>query len=98
MSRRQPTVLITASNTSGANFPANLGANCRNVAMILTGDLRNGAGVQAFQELARALRVVFWIGGKHDQEKTVLARQHKARHVEDRMVRHGETIQSEHAE
>src|ERR1035438_3271404 len=94
MSRRQPTLLMRASNSSGANFRAFL----RTFAMILTGDLRNGAGVQAFQELARAFRVVFGIGGKHDQEKTILARQRKARDVEVRVVRHGQTIQREHAE
>src|SRR5208282_6574356 len=90
MSRRQPTVPITASNRIGTNF--------RKVAMSLTGDLRNGAGVQALQKLACADCVVFGIGSEHDEEKAVLARQRKARHVEDRVVRHGQAIQREHAE
>src|SRR5215467_5539574 len=89
MSSRQPVVPITANKKNGKNF--------RGLSM-LTGYLRNRAWLQALEKLAGALRVVLGIGSKHDQEKAVLAGQHKTRHMEYRVVRHGQAIEREHTE
>src|SRR5277367_4881662 len=63
----------------------------------LIGHLRNGAGPEAFQKTADFGRLVFWIGGEHDQKKSVLGGEGKARHVENRVVGHGQPVERQHS-
>src|SRR6202034_607085 len=65
---------------------------------ILARHLRNRTRLQALKESARAGGIVFLVRGKHNQEEAVFRCHGKARHVEHRMIRHGQTVQREHAE
>src|ERR1035437_3873245 len=55
-------------------------------------------GLQRLQELARFLPIEERIGGFDAQEETVAAGQCEARHVERRVVGHGQAAQTKHAE
>src|SRR5581483_3409649 len=90
MSIRQPSVSGSASIASAGNR--------RVLSMELTGHLRYRARSQTFEKLPRTTRGVLGIGRKDDQEKTILTGKCKARNVKDRMVRHGKSVQCQHAE
>src|SRR6266481_4014635 len=53
---------------------------------VLIWHLRYRPRAQALQKATNFHRVVFGVGGKHDQEKSVLSGKSKARHIKDRMV------------
>src|SRR5712691_10157314 len=65
---------------------------------MLARHLRHRAWVQCLQEIARARGIIFFVGGKHDQEEAVFRGQRKTRNVENRVIGHGQAIQREHAE
>src|SRR5262249_39904103 len=88
MSRRHPpSTTSTASN-----------GNVRTMRIVLTGYLGNRSRMQALQKSARVCRVVLRIGSKHDQEETIFAGECETRHVEYRVIRHGQPVQREHSE
>ena len=45
-----------------------------------------------------AVVIVLLVGRKHDQKKTILRSRTEARHIEHRVIRHGQAVQREHAE
>src|SRR5437899_5096134 len=62
----------------------------------LMGHLENTARVQRFQKTLCGLAIEFRIGGFNAQEETVARSQSKSRHMENRVIGHGQTIQTEH--
>src|SRR5579872_797076 len=107
MSRRQAEVSAatsmapTASSLSSFARPDGRGRRsphgCFRECNILAGHLRNRTWVKVFEEAASFSSVVLLIGREHDQEETVFGRERETRHVKDRMVRHRQAIQSQHA-
>src|ERR1700731_245603 len=90
MSIRQAADMPTTKSTGP---PKNLRKRC-----ILAWHLRDRTWIEALKKAARGRRVVLDIGGKHDQEKPIPGSARKARHVEDRVIRHGQTVERQHAE
>src|SRR5262245_35733584 len=63
--------------------------------------VRNGrhlARAERFEEAARPLEIELWIPGLDAQEKLVAGRQREPRDVEDRVIRHRQAVEREHAE
>src|SRR5215472_5913774 len=65
---------------------------------ILAGHLRNRDGAQRFEESACLCFVVLVVAGKNNQEETILGYPRKLGNVEHRVIRHGKSVQREHAE
>src|SRR4029077_16727299 len=61
------------------------------------GHLRNRARIQPFEKLARCYTVVLLVRRKDDQKKSVFRSKDETRHVEHRMIRHGQSVQRQHA-
>src|SRR6202171_6552189 len=90
MSMRQPPSKAEATTTVATEIGRR--------GSILARHLRHRARSKAFQKLSRLAWIVFLVGRKHDQEKTVLRSQRKSRHIKYRMIRHGQPVQCQHAE
>src|SRR5258706_5324690 len=65
---------------------------------ILAGHLRQGTWVQRLQEIERTRGIVFQIGRKHDQEKSAFRGERKSRNIEYRVIRHRNSVNSEHTD
>src|SRR5277367_1001613 len=65
---------------------------------ILAGHLRDGAWIQGCEKAADACGIVLLVGREDDQEEAVFRGRRKSWDVEDRVVRHGEAVEGEHAE
>ena len=57
---------------------------------------RNRPRSTRFQELSRTVGVKQWVAGLQTQEESVSRGQHKARHVENRVMRPGQTVKAQH--
>src|SRR5207247_6037461 len=64
----------------------------------LTGHLRNGARVKGLQKSARLCRFILRIRRKNNEEESVFRGKQKSRHVEYRVIRHGQAVQCQNPE
>src|SRR5262245_46903389 len=61
-------------------------------------DIVNSTRMQAGQEFMHRGTIKLWIGRRQRKKESVAASQLELRHVEDRMIRHRQSVQGKHAQ
>ena len=91
MSCRQPAPARAASSQQPAHA-------CEHLDPMLVRNFRHLPRLQSLQKLARLLAIEQRVGGFDAQEETVARCQRESRHVEHRMVRHGQPAQRQQSQ